>query len=75
MLDEGPMPGPQSELGRKEAMHTEELIENIAAAARREFYRMMSTFHELRAERQSLATLKAKLDHAEAWLETHPATE
>jgi hypothetical protein len=75
MIDEGPMPGPQTELGRKEAMRTEELIENIAAGARRDFNRMMSTFHELRAERQTLAALKAKLDHAEKWLETHPAAK
>lgn len=75
MLDEGAQPGPQTKLGRKEAMQTEELIGNIAAGARRDFQRMMATFHELRTERQALATMKAKLDHANKCLESHPADE
>lgn len=63
----------QSELDSKDFAATDTLVDSIAAGARRDFARMMTEFNELRAERQSLADLKAKLDHAEKWLQAHPA--
>jgi hypothetical protein len=68
----GPHSEAQSELDRKGAIETEEIVEGITAGARRDFTRMMAAFNELKTERQALATLKAKLDHAVKWLETHP---
>ena len=62
-------------LDKKEFAQTEEIVESIAAGARRDFQRMMAAFNELRTERQALADLKAKLDHAEKWLETHPVAK
>ncbi len=59
-------------LDRKEFGKTEEIVESIAAGARRDFQRMMAAYHELRTEQQALAGLKAKLDHAEEWLQKHP---
>ena len=61
----------QTELDRKEFAQTEEIVDSITAGARRDFTRMMAAFNELRTERQALAALKAKLDHAVNWLETH----
>jgi len=75
MFEEGAQTGARIELDRKGAMQTEELVESITAGARRDFTRMMAAFNELRTERQALATLKAKLDHATKWLETHPAAK
>jgi hypothetical protein len=74
-FESGPHPGLQAELGRDAAMETEDLVESITAGARRDFTRMMAAFNELRTERQALATLKAKLDHATKWLESHPDTK
>lgn len=75
LLDSGGGEGMQTGLDRKEFMETGELVESITGGARRDFTRMMAAFNELRTERQALATLKAKLDHAEQWLETHPAAK
>ena len=61
----------QTELDRKEFAQTDEIVDSITAGARRDFTRMMAAFNELRTERQALAALKAKLDHAVNWLETH----
>jgi hypothetical protein len=73
LLDSGGGEGMQTGFDHKEFMETGELVENITSGARRDFTRMMAAFNELRTERQALATLKAKLDHAEQWLESHPA--
>lgn len=59
-------------LDKKAFAETEGIVDSIAAGARRDFQRMMAAFHELRTEQQALAELKAKLDHAEAWLQSHP---
>lgn len=75
LLESGTRGGLQTELDRKDVMQTEELVESITAGARRDFTRMMAAFNELRTERQALATLKAKLDHAEKWLEANPAAK
>jgi hypothetical protein len=71
LIEEGATPGLQAELGRKDYTETEELVESITAGARRDFKRMMATFNEVRAERQALAHLKARLDYSNKWLETN----
>jgi hypothetical protein len=70
LLDGGPNPGLQTELDKKEFAQTEEIVESIAGGARRDFTRMIASFNDLRAERQALSSLRAKLDHAANWLET-----
>jgi hypothetical protein len=71
LLEGGANPGLQTELDRKDFAQTEELVESITAGARRDFTRMIDSFNDLRAERQSLSSLRAKLDHAVNWLGTH----
>jgi hypothetical protein len=65
-----PMP-----LDTKEFVETEDLVDGIAAGARRDFQRMMAAYNALHSEQHALADLKAKLDHAEKWLESHPGTK
>lgn len=59
-------------LDRKELVETEDLVDGIAAGARRDFQRMMSAYNALHSEQHALAELKVKLAHAEKWLESHP---
>lgn len=62
---------PASSVGLKEAIQSEKWIESIAQEARRDFNQMMARYRELRVERDTIADLRARLDHAEGWLAAH----
>ena len=56
----------------KEAMQTEKLVDSILADTRRDFVQMLARYKDLRAERDSIADLKVRLDQCEEWLKKNP---
>jgi hypothetical protein len=59
-----------SDVGLKEAIQSEKWIESLAQETRRDFSQMIARYRELRVERDTIADLRAKLDHAEEWLKS-----
>ncbi|RYD35424.1 MAG: hypothetical protein EOP86_08535 [Verrucomicrobiaceae bacterium] len=58
----------------KQFASLEEIVQVTAAGARKQFARILNDYQDLSTERASLAELKSKLDKAEEWLKTHPAS-
>ncbi len=67
-----PAPQPTAPAGLNDAMHLEDMIEDVAANARRDISSIFARYRELRAERDAIAVQKAKLAHAEQWLKDNP---
>ncbi|MFM7182713.1 MAG: hypothetical protein ACKO2G_14780 [Verrucomicrobiales bacterium] len=57
-----------SDVGLNEAVRSEKWVESIAQEARRDFNQMIARYRELRVERDTIADLRKRLDHAEGWL-------
>jgi len=53
-------------IGMKEAQRMEDVIEGIAADARRDFYALFARYNELKTERTALDRLQARLDAMES---------
>lgn len=59
---------PTVEIGQRDAMQLEDLIEMVAADAKRDMANLFARYRELRAERNAIADQKARLARAEKWL-------
>lgn len=66
--------GPKVVENAQQFASLEEIVQETAAGARRQFARLLAAYQDLSAERVALAGLKSKLDQAEEWLKTHPAS-
>jgi len=63
---------PKQKPGLDEAIRTEKLIESVVADVRRDFTQMIARYRELRAERNAIADLRARLDQCAEWLKKNP---
>ncbi len=63
---------PKQKPGLDEAIRTEKFIDLIVADVRRDFTQMVARYRELRAERDAIANLRARLDQCEEWLKKNP---
>lgn len=63
-----PKPPPTVAMGLHDALAIEDLIEAVAADARRDMNSIFARYRELRNERDAIAAQKARLARAEKWL-------
>ena len=59
-----------SSVGLNEAIQSEKWMESIAQETRRDFNQMVARYRDLRVERDNIAEMRARLDHAEKWLKS-----
>ena len=64
-----------SPIGLRDALQMEDLIQAVAADARRDMAHLFARYRELRVERNSIADQKARLARSEKWLKDHPASK
>lgn len=58
-------------VSQRDAMQLEDVIELVAADARRDMSNLFARYRELRAERDAIADQKARLARAQNWLKEH----